>query len=116
MPDLKSALVLFGATFAMVGGAILVTRIAGNSTLPYHNNDGNFLRREELKFKKEQKQKVLELLDNGDITALRQIPSDGISALVVELYSSPKSGYMAAQAFEYIDLELQPVSELKIVE
>jgi hypothetical protein len=34
MPDVKSALVLFGAVFAMVGGAILVARIAGNSTLP----------------------------------------------------------------------------------
>ena len=34
MPDVKSALVLFGAVFAMVGGAILVARLAGSSTNP----------------------------------------------------------------------------------
>lgn len=116
MPNVKSALVLFGAVFAMVGGAVLVTRIAGSSTLPYHKNDNNFLRHETLKFKKEQKAKVLELIHKGDTAALKKLPSDGISALVVEIYSSPKSGYIAAQAFEYLDLEWQPVSELKIVE
>lgn len=116
MPNVKSALVLFGAVFAMVGGAVLVTRIAGSSTLPYHKNDNNFLRHETLKFKKEQKAKVLELIHKGDTAALKKLPSDGISALVVEIYSSPKSGYIATQAFEYLDLEWQPVSELKIAE
>ena len=116
LPNLKSALVLFGAVFVMVGGAVLATRIAGKSTLPYHKTDGNFLYLEELKFKKDQKPTVLELLNKGDFATLRQTPSDGVSAFVVEIYSSPKSGYIAAQAFEYIDLELQPASELKIFE
>ena len=116
LPNLKSALVLFGAVFVMVGGAVLATRIAGKSTLPYHKTDGNFLHLEELKFKKDQKPTVLELLNKGDFATLRQTPSDGVSAFVVEIYSSPKSGYIAAQAFEYIDLELQPASELKIFE
>ncbi|MBR6560240.1 MAG: hypothetical protein IKT75_03705 [Alistipes sp.] len=116
MPDVKSALVLFGAVFAMVGGAILVARLAGSSTLPYHKNDNNYLRHETLKFKKEQKAKVMELINKGDTATLKKLPSDGISALVVEVYSSPKSGYTATQAFEYLDLEWQPVSELKIAE
>jgi len=117
MPDVKSALVLFGAVFAMVGGAILVARLAGSSsTLPYHKNDNNYLRHETLKFNKEQKAKVMELINKGDTSALKKLPSDGISALVVEVYSSPKSGYTATQAFEYLDLEWQPVSELKIAE
>lgn len=116
MPNVKSALVLFGATFAMVGGAILFTRLAGKSTMPYHKNDGCFLKHEELKFRKDQKSTVMELLSKGDFTNLRKIPSDGVSAFVVEIYSSPKSSYTAAQAFEYRDLELQPASELKIVE
>ena len=116
MPDVKSALVLFGAVFAMVGGAILVARLAGNSTLPYHKNDNNYLHHETLKFKKEQKAKVMELINKGDTATLKKLPSDGISALVVEVYSSPKSGYTATQAFEYLDLEWQPVSELKIAE
>lgn len=116
LPNLKSALVLFGAVFVMVGGAVLATRIAGKSTLPYHKIDGTFLHHEELKFKKEQKTAVLKLLSKGDFTTLRQTPSDGVSAFVVEVYSSSKSGFVAAQAFEYIDLELQPACELKVFE
>ena len=116
MPDLKSALVLFGSVFIMVGGAITSARLAGNSTNPYFKNDGCFLQREELKFRKEQKPTVMELFDNGNFTNVRQIPSDGVSSVVVEVYSSPKSGFTAAQVFEYADLELQPISELKIIE
>ena len=116
MVNLKSALVLFGAAFIMVGGAMLFARVAGHSSIPYHTNDHCYLRRKELKFNKEQKSAVLDLLKKGDFTTLRNFPSDGISALLVVVYTSPKSGFTAAQAFEYIELELRPVSELKIVE
>lgn len=115
-PNLKSALVLFGVVFALAGGIILIIRLAGKSTMPYHKKDGCFLRREELKFRKDQKTTVTELLRKGDFTNLRQIPSNGVSAFVVVIYSSPKSGYIAAQAFEYLDLEFQPASELKIIQ
>lgn len=115
-PNLKSALVLFGAVFIGVGGAMAFARIAGHSTAPYYKKDNCFLRREELKFNKEQKTAVMDLLNKGDFATLRKIPSDGISAFMVVIYSSPKSGLSAAQAFEYVELELRPASELKIVE
>lgn len=115
-PNLKSALVLFGAVGVMIGGAMVFARMTGHSTAPYLNRDHCFLRREELKFNKEQKATVLDLLAKGDFTTLRKIPSDGISAFMVVIYTSPKSGVTAAQAFEYIELELRPASELKIVE
>lgn len=116
LPNLKSALVLFGATFAMVGGAILIARMAGKSTIPYNKGDGCFLKREEIKLDKEKKKIAIELVRNGDFASLRQISSSNISAIVVEIYFSPKGGFTAAQVFEYIDLELQPISELKVVE
>ena len=116
MPNLKSALVLFGAVFILVGGAMAFTRLAGHSTAPYHTKDHCFLHREELKFNKEHKATVMELLNKGDFATLRKIPSDGISAFMVVIYTSPKSGLTAAQAFEYVELELRPASELKIVE
>ena len=116
MVNIKSALVLFGAAFVMIGGAMLFARMAGHSSAPYHQKDRCYLHRKELKFNKEQKSSVLDLLKKGDFTTLRNFPSDGISALLVVIYTSPKSGFTAAQAFEYIDLELHPISELKIVE
>ncbi|MBQ2373809.1 MAG: hypothetical protein II299_01695 [Alistipes sp.] len=114
--NLKSALVLFSASFVMVGGAMLFARVAGHSSAPYHKKDHCYLNRNELKFNKEQKNSVLDLLKKGDFTTLRNFPSDGISALLVVIYTSPKSGFTVAQAFEYIDLELHPISELKIIE
>lgn len=115
MPNLKSALVLFGAVFVMVGGAMLFARLAGHSTAPYHTVDQCFLHREELKFNKEQKSSVLDLLSKEDFTNLRKISASNISALVVVIYTSPKSGFTAAQAFEYMELELRPASELKVI-
>lgn len=115
MANLKSALVLFGAVFAMVGGAMLFARLAGHSTAPYHKMDRCFLRREELKFNKEQKSVVMDLLNRKDFSNLRKIPSDGISAFIVVIFTSPKSGFTAAQAFEYIELELRPAGDLTIV-
>lgn len=115
MANLKSALVLFGAVFAMVGGAMLFARLAGHSTAPYHKMDRCFLHREELKFNKEQKSVVMDLLNRKDFSNLRKIPSDGISAVIVVIFTSPKSGFTAAQAFEYIELELRPAGDLTVV-
>lgn len=114
LDTLSSALILFGGSFVGVGVVLLFVRFSDSGLDPYHNVDGCFLKREELKFQKEQRSAVLDLLSKKDFTTLRTLPSDGISALVVVIYSSPKSGFVAAQAFEYIDLELKPVSELKI--
>lgn len=116
MPNLKSALVLFGWVGIMVGGAMLASRLSGKSLAPYHKEDGCFLRREELKFNKDQKTTILELVGKGDFTTLRGVPSDGVSALVVEIYTSPRGKFTAAQTFESVDWEMVPVGEIKIVE
>ena len=115
LDTLSSALIIFGGTFVGVGVVLLFVRFSDSGFDPYHSVDGCFLKREELKFQKEQRSAVLDLLSKKDFTTLRNLPSDGISALVVIVYSSPKSGFAAAQAYEYVDLELKPVSELKIV-
>ena len=114
LDTLRSALILFGGCFACVGVVMLFLRFTDSGFDPYHKDDRCFLKREELKFQKEQKTTVLDLLSKQDFTTLRNIPSDGISALIVVLYSSPKGSFVAAQAFEYIDLELTPVSRLEV--
>ena len=115
MPNIKSAIVLFGATGVMVGGAMLTSRLSGKSLVPYHTKDRCFLKKEVLKFSKDQKQTILELVNNGDFTTLRTTPTAEFSSIVVEIYSSPIGTFVAAQVFENIDLELCPISEVKIV-
>ena len=111
LDNLRSALILFGGSFLCVGLVILFMRFSDSGFDPYHSVDGCFLKREELKFQKEQRSMVLDLLSKRDFTTLRALPSEGISALMVVLYFSPKSDFCVAQAFEYVDLELQAVSE-----
>lgn len=113
--NLKSAIILFGAVFVVFGIAVSIIRFSGNSRRPWHIEDGCFLKKEELKFVKERSKQVRDLVNKGDFSTLRSLPEDGISAVTVVIYSSPRSGFCAAQVFEYVDLELQPVSDIKVV-
>ena len=110
--NLRSALMLFGAIFAIAGLVMLVSRLSGASRAPYCVKDGCFLDKKELKFAKEQKNIIIDLLRKGDFTTLRNLKQNDVSALVVTEYSSPKSRVVACQAFEYLELELRPVSDL----
>lgn len=112
--NIKSAIVLFGAVFVLVGGAMSLIRLGGGGLAPWHTTEQKFLKKEELKFPKEDKMKVIDLVKRGDFTTLRTNNAGNISAVLVTLWSTPSGNFVAAQAFEYIDLELQPISELKV--
>ena len=112
--NLKSALLLFGAVFAIAGIVMVVVRLSGASRAPYCVKDGCFLDKRELKFTKEQKNIVVDLLRKGDFVTLRSLQQSDVSALVVVEYSSPKSRVVACQAFENLELELRPVCDLML--
>ena len=116
MMNLKSALVLFGAVAAVVGAVILVLRMMGGAGAPYHAADGCYLKCKELKFNKEKSAQLRDLVNRGDFTTLHSLPEDGVSAVTVVMYTSPRSGFCAAQVFEYFELELRAVSELKVTD
>ena len=109
--NLKSALVLFGVTLLIVG---IVYAIVRQSGAPYHLQDRCFLCKKELKFYKERREEVVDLVKRADFTTLQQLPEDGVSAVTVVLYSSPRSGFCAAQVFEYEEMEMHPASDLII--
>ena len=58
LDTLSSALILFGGSFVGVGVVLLFVRFSDSGLDPYHNIDGCFLKREELKFQKEQRSVV----------------------------------------------------------
>jgi hypothetical protein len=116
MMNLKSALVLFGAVMAVVGAVILSLRMMGGAGAPYHAADGCYLKCKELKFNKEKSAQLRDLVNRGDFTTLRSLPEDGVSAVTVVMYSSPRSGFCAAQVFEYFELELRAVSQLRVTD
>lgn len=116
MMNLKSALVLFGAVAAVVCAVILALRMMGGAGAPYHAADGCYLKCKELKFNKEKSVQLRDLVNRGDFTTLRSLPEDGVSAVTVVMYTSPRSGFCAAQVFEYFELELRAVSQLRVTD
>ena len=109
--NLKSALVLFGAIFIASGVIYALLRQSG---APFHVQDGCFLCKRELKFYKERSHEVVDLVERADFTTLQQLPEDGVSAVTVVLYTSPRSSFCAAQVFEYEEMEMCPASDLVI--
>ena len=107
--NLKSAIVLFAAIFVGVGVVYAMVRRMGR---PFHTKDGCFLSKKEYKFFKERKAEVVDLVKRRDFATLRSLPTDGVSAVTVVMYTSPQSGFCAAQVFEYEEMEIHPATEL----
>lgn len=112
--NLKSALVLFGALFAIVAAVMLALRLFGGEGAPFHVADGCYLQHRELKFNKDKSSQIKDLVNRGNFSTLLSLSQDGVSAVTVVMYTSPKSGFCAAQVFEYVDLEQKAVSRLSI--
>ena len=109
--NFKSALVLFGAIFIVVGAVYALIRQSGE---PYHLQDGCFLAKKELKFYKERNMEIRDLVKRADFTTLQQLQEDGVSAVTVVLYTSARSGFCTAQVFEYEEMEMRPTSDLVV--
>lgn len=80
----------------------------------YHWGDGAFLNRKTLKFNKDKKSELLNLVNSKDFATLQALSEDEVSALVLEIYSSPKSEFCAVQLFEYAEMDFHPVSDVVI--
>lgn len=112
MSNLKSALVLIAVVLVIVGGIMLLIRVSGGDNIPYHETDKCYLKKEELRFDKDKRNYIQALVDKSDFTTLRSLKQDGVSAVTVMLYTSPKSGFCAAQAFEYVELERRAIGAM----
>ena len=113
--NLKSAVVLFGAVFVILGVVLLVLRMGKGGLAPFHAKDGCFLAKRVLKFEKQKQAQVVEFVKSGDIESLCNMPTDDVSVVTVVVYSSPKSSFCAVQPYEYHDFELHPLCGLKVI-
>lgn len=110
-----SALGFVGGVLIFVGGIMALARVYGSGH-PFHTVEGRFLKVEELHFAKDKSSEVARLVREGNFDALRSLSHDGVSAVTVTLFSSPSGAFRAGQAFEYMDLEMRPITDLKIVQ
>lgn len=112
----NSSLVVVGWGLVITGVAWLGTQIIGSNSVPYHNGAKSNLRYEELYFDRSLRGEVLEAVAEGNIVRLLGMKRHDIPAMTVALYRTLDCRFTAMQAFEYLDLEYKPLSDLKIVD
>ena len=113
LDSLKMVIMLMAVTLVICGIIWGIIRAKGEGEL-YHVNDKTFLTKKTLKFTKDKKSKIVNLVNSKDFATLQALSEDEVSALVLEIYSSPKSGFCAAQLFEYAEMDFRPVSDVVI--
>ena len=109
--NLKSTLVLVGGLVTLAGLAYCAVNLFGGGD-PYHKGDKCFLVCKKYIFERAQIENVVKAVEMADKSALDAIKESDIAALSVICYYSPKSGYMAMQAFVYEDFVYQSVTKL----
>ena len=111
--SVKMSIMLLATVLVVWGLVWGVVRSRGEGSY-YHLTDGVFLNRTTLKFNKDKKSKLLNLVNSKDFATLQTLSEDEVSALVLEVYSSPKSGFRAVQLFEYSEMDFRPVSDVVV--
>ena len=105
--DLKSALVLFGGVIFATGVLLLLVRLFGENRVP--------LVWSERYYPKSAASAVADCLTRHDWARLRSIAQSQVPAIRLVAYHTPDEGFVACQAFEYVELEERPLTELHIV-
>lgn len=114
--DTAASLVFVGWSLVLTGLAWLMVQLFSSRGVPYHNGAKSTLRYEELFFDRSLRGEVLEAVAEGNIVRLLGMKRNDIPAMTVALYRTLDCRFAAMQAFEYLDLEYKPLSDLKIVD
>lgn len=114
--DLRSALVFLGGAAAVTGAVWLLARLCGTQGVPYHREARCFLRYEELYFDRSHAAEVRQYVDRGEVRRVLALGRAQVPAVAVALFRTPDNRFVAMRAFEYVDLEYRPLTELKVVE
>ena len=113
--DLKSALVLFGGVIFATGVLLLLVRLFGDSGVPLYGENRVPLVWSERYYPKSAASAVADCLTRHDWARLRSIAQSQVPAIRLVAYHTHDDGFVACQAFEYVELEERPLTELHIV-
>ena len=113
--DLKSALVLFGGVIFATGVLLLLVRLFGDSGVPLYGENRVPLVWSERYYPKSAASAVADCLTRHDWARLRSIAQSQVPAIRLVAYHTPDEGFVACQAFEYVELEERPLTKLHIV-
>lgn len=111
--NLKSTLVLVGGIISITGAIICGVRAFGSGA-PYHKGDNCFLIRRQYSFERSQVESIVKAVEACDKLALDGEDESDIAGILVLSYHSPRSKYVAMQAFVYDEFVYKGITKLKI--
>ena len=111
--NLKSALVLVGGCVSLVGVALCGVAIFGGGA-PYHTGDKCFLVCKHYSFDRAQRDVVVKAVEACDKLALDGIEESDIAGISVICCHSPRSKFVAMQAFVYEEFVYQSITPMKV--
>lgn len=114
--NLRSALVFIGASLALTGIILGAARCFGSTGAPYYQAGRCYLGYDELYFDRSESGAVADSIAASNVSRLLTMPRAQVPAVTVCMYRTPDNGFVAMQAFEYVDLEYRPLTGLQIVD
>lgn len=107
---LKYTALLIGVSMLLIGFVILVVRLCNRRGLPYYARTNKPLKFTEMSFSKEQAKLVTDLVNKGDIKALRNVQQYPVSAVAVIAFTAENDEFVAMQAYSYAELDYHPLT------
>ena len=108
-------LTLAGGVIFATGVLLLLVRLFGDSGVPLYGENRVPLVWSERYYPKSAASAVADCLTRHDWARLRSIAQSQVPAIRLVAYHTPDEGFVACQAFEYVELEERPLTELHIV-
>ncbi len=111
--NLKSTLVLAGGVVVLLGVTLCGTRIFGSGA-PYHKGDKCMLESKYYSFDRSQQAEVVKAVTACDKEVLDALAESDIAGVTVVCYYSPRSNYVAMQAFVYEDFSYKDITPFEV--
>lgn len=111
--NLKSTLVLAGGAVVVLGVALCGIRVFGSGA-PYHKGDKCMLVSKQYSFDRSQQAEVVKAVTACDKEALDALEESDIAGVTVVCYYSPRSRYVAMQAFAYEEFSYKDITPFEV--
>lgn len=114
--DISSSLLLLAGATIIVGLLLLCTRIFDNEGQPWHKATNRPLKYEERFYPIEQRREILRLVDEAAYLKLLANDKGSVSGIAVAIYRSSDLSFVAMQAYEYLDYEYHPLTDVRYLD
>lgn len=113
--NLASSVILVAGGTLLIGLLMCCTRLMDKEGRPVLARTGETLRYVERYFPIERRGEIQRYIEEGSLKRLFAAPDGQVLGIAVAIYHSADQQFAAVQAYEYVDFEYRPVTEVKII-